>query len=278
MLKASAGVVSGSATTSDLTEGSNLYYTQARFDSAFGAKSTSNLSEGSNLYYTQARFDSAFGAKSSSDLAEGTKLFFTDARAKSAVIVNSSAGSQIDQAMSVSAGKSYTDSSVSAEATLRANEDATLFKSDGSRQLSGNMLFSTDGTLNIGSAAANRPNNVYVKTTVAASVLTCTAGITMGGGQTIKYASKSANYTVSVTDYLVAVTDVSSSRVMTLPTPGSAGATFIIKDQSGAASATNYIQIAPPSGKTIDGQADYKITVPYESVMLVYTGSNFIII
>jgi hypothetical protein len=253
MLKATAGVVSGSATTSDLTEGSNLYY-------------------------TQARFDSAFAAKSSSDLAEGTKLFFTDARAKAAAVVNSSAGVQTDQAMSVSAGKSYTDSSVSAEATLRSNEDATLFKSDGSRQLSGNMLFSTDGTLNIGSAAANRPNNVYVKTTVAASILTCTNGITMGGGQTVKYVSKAANYTLTVLDYLVAVTDVSVSRVMTLPTPGATGTVFIIKDQSGVASSSNYIQIAPPSGKTIDGQSDYKITVPYESVMVVYNGSNFIII
>ena len=41
--------------TGDLAEGSNLYYTQARFDSAFTAKSTSDLSEGTNLYYTDAR-------------------------------------------------------------------------------------------------------------------------------------------------------------------------------------------------------------------------------
>lgn len=42
--------------TDDIGEGSsNLYYTQARFDSAFTAKSTSDLSEGTNLYYTDAR-------------------------------------------------------------------------------------------------------------------------------------------------------------------------------------------------------------------------------
>ena len=34
-----------------------MYYTQARFDSAFTAKSTTNLSEGTNLYYTDARAD-----------------------------------------------------------------------------------------------------------------------------------------------------------------------------------------------------------------------------
>jgi hypothetical protein len=45
-------------TTTALAEGTRLYYTQARFDSAFGDKSTTNLSEGSNLYYTTARADS----------------------------------------------------------------------------------------------------------------------------------------------------------------------------------------------------------------------------
>jgi hypothetical protein len=70
---------SGKSTT-DLTEGTNLYYTQSRFDTAFGAKSTSNLTEGTNLYYTQARFDTAFAAKSTTNLAEGTNLYYTDAR------------------------------------------------------------------------------------------------------------------------------------------------------------------------------------------------------
>ena len=45
-------------TTSDLTEGTNLYYTTARFDSDLGATSTSGLPEGNNLYYTTARADS----------------------------------------------------------------------------------------------------------------------------------------------------------------------------------------------------------------------------
>jgi len=66
--------------SSDLSEGTNLYYTDARFNTAFSAKNTGNLSEGSNLYYTQARFNSAFTAKSSSDLSEGTNLYYTDAR------------------------------------------------------------------------------------------------------------------------------------------------------------------------------------------------------
>jgi len=66
--------------TTSITEGTNLYYTQARFDTAFTAKSTTNLSEGTNLYYTQARFDTAFTAKSTTNLSEGTNLYYTQAR------------------------------------------------------------------------------------------------------------------------------------------------------------------------------------------------------
>jgi hypothetical protein len=41
--------------TGDLGEGTNLYYTDARFDTRLGTKDTGDLSEGSNLYYTDAR-------------------------------------------------------------------------------------------------------------------------------------------------------------------------------------------------------------------------------
>ena len=57
----SAASLSARSTT-DLSEGTNLYYTTVRVDSdidaAFAAKSTSDLSEGNNLYYTTARADS----------------------------------------------------------------------------------------------------------------------------------------------------------------------------------------------------------------------------
>ena len=51
------------------------------FDSDFNAKSTTDLSEGNNQYYTQARFDSAFTDKSTTDLSEGSNLYYTAARA-----------------------------------------------------------------------------------------------------------------------------------------------------------------------------------------------------
>jgi hypothetical protein len=72
------------ASTTNIVEGTNLYYTQSRFDTAFAAKSTSNLTEGTNLYYTTARantdFDTRLATKSTTNLAEGTNLYYTDAR------------------------------------------------------------------------------------------------------------------------------------------------------------------------------------------------------
>lgn len=192
VLKASAGVVAGSATTSDMPEGSNQY--------------------------------------------------FTDARAKSAAVVNSSAGSQTDQAMSVSAGKSYTDSAVSSEASLRSAEDLLMVKLDGSRAMSGEL--------------------------------------SMQGGMKVKHSAKSANYTILSSDYLIGVTSVSGGKVMTLPTAASVGAgkVFVIKDQSGSASPTDYIRIACQGSEQIDGQSSYDIDAAYESAMVYSNGSNWFIV
>src|SRR5690606_13706023 len=72
--------------TAVVPENGNLYWTQARFDTAFTGKSTTNLSEGTNLYYTQARFDTAFTGKDTDELSEGTaNLYFTDQRVLDAV-------------------------------------------------------------------------------------------------------------------------------------------------------------------------------------------------
>jgi len=71
--------------TDDLTEGSNLYYTQARFDTAFGLKDTDGLTEGAtNFYYTEGRFDTSLATKDTGDLTEGTNLYYTQARFDSA--------------------------------------------------------------------------------------------------------------------------------------------------------------------------------------------------
>jgi hypothetical protein len=53
-----------------------------------GDYTTSIIEEGTNLYYTQARFDTAFGNKTTTDLDEGTNLYYTDARSRAAISEN----------------------------------------------------------------------------------------------------------------------------------------------------------------------------------------------
>lgn len=84
------------------------------FDSDFGAKTTTDLTEGTNLYYTQARFDTAFTGKSTSDLSEGTNLYYTTARAdsdaKNAISVQAATGLSYTPATGVLAGLNATTS------------------------------------------------------------------------------------------------------------------------------------------------------------------------
>ncbi|MFA6455009.1 MAG: hypothetical protein WCV70_04090, partial [Patescibacteria group bacterium] len=94
VLKVSNGALSTNVTTSDIPEGDNLYWTQARFDEAAkGIKSTtvflggggsgtsitstSDLPEGSNLYWTDARFDAKFntGIATVSAIGPGSALY-----------------------------------------------------------------------------------------------------------------------------------------------------------------------------------------------------------
>jgi len=105
----------GTKTTTDLAEGTNLYYTTARhdsdtqilvdsayvqarmsphytgFDSDFGTKTTTDLTEGTNLYYTTARHDSDF----TTSLAAASLGYTTD----SATLWNGTPPTTVDSAL-----------------------------------------------------------------------------------------------------------------------------------------------------------------------------------
>ena len=79
--------------TDEIAEGStNLYYTDARFDTRLATKDTDNISEGSsNLYYTNARFDTRLGTKDTDNLSEGSSnQYFTTARARASISASGS--------------------------------------------------------------------------------------------------------------------------------------------------------------------------------------------
>ena len=57
-------------TTDNVSEASNLYYTNARFDTQLATKTTTDLTEGSNLYHTNARVDARIALATANDLSD----------------------------------------------------------------------------------------------------------------------------------------------------------------------------------------------------------------
>ena len=138
---AANGTISFNGDSDVVSEGSsNLYYTQARFNSAFTAKSTSDLSEGSNLYYTDARWDTRLAAKTTANLTEGSNLYYTDARSRAA--------------LSASTGIGYNSSTGAISCTITqyadANARAAVSGGDGLAYNSGSGVFSLDLASNKG--------------------------------------------------------------------------------------------------------------------------------
>lgn len=116
---------------------------------------TSAVAEGTNLYYTQARFNSAFAAKSTTDLAEGTNLYFTTARAQSAITGTSP--------ISVTSGNvSITQANGSTDGYL-SSADWTAFNAKQAALTFSSPLVNTSGTISI--PAATSSANGYLTST-----------------------------------------------------------------------------------------------------------------
>jgi hypothetical protein len=81
------------------------------------------------------------------------------------------------------------------------------------------------------------------------------------------------DYIVTGVEGVVAVTDTSAPRNVTLPPASDVGsiACVVIKDQSGGASPTNPITISA-SGGTVDGQPNIKIQAPMGFVAVYSDG------
>jgi hypothetical protein len=152
--------------TSDLSEGTNLYYTDARFDTRLATKDTDDVSEGStNLYYTTARFNSAFSGKSTSDLSEGSNLYYTDARVQAISINNvvedttPQLGSNLDLNSSdiTGTGDINITGTVTADG-LTVDGDASISSANARLR-----LFETD-TTNLNTQFQNQAGDFFIKT------------------------------------------------------------------------------------------------------------------
>jgi len=162
--------------TSTITENTNLYYTQARFDTAFAGKSTTNLAEGNKLFFTNERVDDRVAALiqngtgiswsyndgsgtltptitlspfNTGQLSESGNLYYTAARANSAI------DSRVN--------KSFVDS-----LGIAATTAVTLLNAR-TISLSGDV---------VGSVAFNGAGNVSISTVIQANSVALTTDTT----------------------------------------------------------------------------------------------------
>jgi len=172
-----------SFSTSDLSEGTNKYYTAARVEtdareaiSVSGAGLAYNNSNGviTISETTYGGFDSDFTEKSTSDLSEGTNLYHTTARARAAISVSDAAG---DGTLSYNASTGVITYSGITDAQVRGK----LSGGTGITYTSGTgVIKTTDGDIvhdNLSGFVANEH--------IDHSGVTITAGTGLTGGGTI---------------------------------------------------------------------------------------------
>ena len=188
-------------TTADLTENTNLYYTDARADARvalatgsnlnLGSKDTDDLSEGSsNLYHTSARadarVDAGFSAKSTSDVSEGTNLYYTNARADARI---TNALKDEDNMASDSA------THVPSQQSVKAYVDAQVATKDALSELSGDTDDITEGS-----------SNLYFTAERVADTVGAMVGSNTESGITVAYddADNTLDFTVSLSGFTTA--------------------------------------------------------------------------
>jgi hypothetical protein len=244
----SAGTVTSlsSHDTGDLSEGSNLYYTNARADARadvrIAASNTGDLSEGSNLYFTNERVDDRVGAL----VQAGTNITTVYDDAAGTLTINSS-------------GKTQEQIEDIVDGLLVAGTGIGLTYDD------------TAGTLTVANTAvgANAFGNIVIsgQTTVAADSTNDT--LTLVGGAGIVLTSNAGSDTVTITNSSLGANAFGSIAVsgQTTVAADSTGDTLTLVGQNGVTITTN----AGSDTVTIDGHTSY---APFNTDLFTANGST----
>jgi hypothetical protein len=299
------GVVS--LLTTDISEGTNLYYTATRFDDRLATKTTDNLTEGTtNKYFSDTLARGAFSAGTGITITTGTIAStitqYTDALAKSASVVDSMAGTQTDQAPSVSSVKSYytagtgislSSGTIASTITQYTDEQAqdqaaSLFTSGTHTGISYSYIDASnkiDSTVSLAGFSIDALSDVDTTTSAPSSgqalawdgskwIPTTISG---GGGSRVAITEKTASFSIPSPDPSVVQEhysfNSSSATTATLPTAvGNSGLVFII-----TRTGTGAVTVATTSAQTISGLSSLSIASQWSSVTVKSDGSNWII-
>ena len=272
----STGVFSIPSTTAHISEGSNLYYTDARVDARITAADTDDLSEGStNLYYTNARADARIAAADTDDLSEGSSnLYFTNTRARSAlsggtgITYDDSTGAisltDTGYVTGVTAGTGLSGGGTSGTVSLAVSGLTTSHFAGSTLQLSSESFVNNDTSLMTSAAIEDKILSYGYSTTVG-DITAVTAGSGLTGGAT----SGGATLNVGAGSYIV----VAANTVGVDATSANTGSKVVARDASGNFSA-GVITATATSARYADLAENYVADANYDPGTVLIIGGE----
>ncbi|MCP4481462.1 MAG: hypothetical protein GY817_01355, partial [bacterium] len=146
----------------------------------------------------------------------------------------------------------------------------------GSLQVTGDEVrIGSDGGTTINNATGD--GDLYVKNTLEVDGVSYLNTVVMTESLTLPMTSKTANYTLRSTDYLVIV-NPASATTMTLPTASGIGGRVYEIIAIDGDHGTNTVTIDPSGTETISGNSTFVFGNDYESVTIISDGTNWLII
>jgi len=248
---------------------------------------TDDISEGSNLYFTDERARDAAGAMATSSAKvsltynDGADTLTPD------IVADSLVNADINSAAAIAYSKlnlanSIVDADVAAAAAIARSKLAAGTANRLAYNASPGGALSDLAAITASRALESDSNGLPVASAVTATELSYVSGVTSSiqtqldsktGANVLS--SQNTNFTAA-SNFTYLVDSSGGAIVITLPAP-SLGAQFIVKDAGGAAS-TNSITLDPAGADLIDGQASYILTSDYGSVQLISNGTNWFLI
>jgi hypothetical protein len=132
-----------------------------------------------------------------------------------------------------------------------------------------------------GASHATTPNvTQFVNAGSTSLTIASTGAATFSGSVSTPHSTKTANYTLTETDYTVGF-DCASNRTATLPDATTcAGRIYVIYQYNTGTGGSTYVTLDGNGSQTIDGVTTYSLQYneDFSSVMIQSTGSNWVVI
>jgi hypothetical protein len=173
----------------------------------FRQLSADDLTDGStNRFYSDSLFAISLSTRTTTNLAEGTNEYHTTARARTAAVVNSTAGTETDQAPSVSSIKSY----IAGLTTSDIAEGTNLYHTDLRAQDAAGALVADTATAQLDYISGTS----FSVTVLPQGLINSVSGIAESGGiLSVSPVDATAKTTPIATDILL-IADSASSNAL----------------------------------------------------------------